>query len=316
MKLTNKTVPISALRLSKHNWKRDISEEDVADLAENIEEVGSLNPITVRPVGKAGTMYEILAGVRRWRALRLLGTKKVEVRVARCDDIQAEIISYSENLKVKKPNSKEWAEGVKRLVDLFEKKRKVGTRTRSALLKKPRTSDTTEFSVAATENSGPGRPKKDRTQAIKDTAKSIGASEQTVRRAVRREEELIPTAARSLKLGKITQEQADILAALPKKAQQRQFPDMVKETREETRRRRSVEKIQDREDRDHVIIDMLASIFLDCKELGQKLDIAAGAMSGTKLDHKQLIKLPNYSYVLKVRNSLSDILKAINKQAG
>jgi len=121
MKLANKWIQTSMIRISKHNWELPVTEEDIGDLAKNIEEVGNLHPIIVRPIGKAGTRYEVLAGRRRYMAQKALGRDKIEVRVVKCDDIRAEIISYSENLKVRKPDSRAWSAGVKRLVDLFEK---------------------------------------------------------------------------------------------------------------------------------------------------------------------------------------------------
>lgn len=50
---------------------------DVSDLAKSIKKHGLLTPLRVRP---RGTVYEILAGERRWRALLLAG-----MRVARCE---------------------------------------------------------------------------------------------------------------------------------------------------------------------------------------------------------------------------------------
>ena len=317
MKLTNKTVPISVLRMSKLNWKRAVTKEDIDELAGNIAEIGNLHPIIVRPIGKAGAMYEVLAGRRRLEAQKVLGHTKVDVRVVKCDDVRAEIISYSENLKVKRPDSKEWSVGVKKLVDLFEKLYKVGMPPKSNSPKKSTRS--VGFSVAATlnppeleetpEKNVGGRPGTPKSQAIKDAAKSIGASEASVRKAVRREEDLIPSAARALEQKLITQDQADILASMSKKKQQQELINMVRETREETRRRRNVEKVRDMEDRMPVIIDMLASVFLDCAEIQDKLSIALSTMDGAEIDINQISKLPNYKQVEKVRDSLNSLLE-------
>ena len=317
MKLTNKTVPMSVLRVSKLNWKRTVTKEDIDELAGNIAEIGNLHPIIVRPIGKAGNMYEVLAGRRRLEAQKVLGHTKVDVRVVKCDDVRAEIISYSENLKVKRPDSKEWSAGVKKLVDLFEKLYKVGMPTKSNSPKKSTRS--VGFSVAATlnppeleetpEKNVGGRPGTPKSQAIKDAAKSIGASEASVRKAVRREEDLIPSAARALEQKLITQDQADILASMSKKKQQQELINMVRETREETRRRRNVEKVRDMEDRMPVIIDMLASVFLDCAEIQDKLSIALSTMDGAEIDINQISKLPNYKQVEKVRDSLNSLLE-------
>jgi ParB family chromosome partitioning protein len=311
MKLTNKTVPTSALRMSKFNWERDITEDDVADLAENIEEIGNLHPIIVRPIGKAGSMYEVLAGRRRLKAQRLLGIKKVEVRVVKCDDVRAEIISYSENLKIKKPDSREWSAGVKRLVDLFEKLHKVGTPPKPTKPTKSNGSKDGEFWDAASQNSGPGRPKEARAQAIKDAAKSVGSSEKSVRRAVKREEDLIPSASRALDQGKITQSQADILASMSVNGQRKQLSSMVRETREQTRQRRTMEKAQGLEDKTEIVAQMLTQIYFECKATKSKIDVVTGVMDGEELDYAKFTKLPHFTQVEEMRDALTDLLEIV-----
>lgn len=309
MKLSNKTVPTSALRISKLNWEREVTDDDVADLAENIQEVGNLHPIIVRPIGKAGSMYEVLAGRRRLMAQRMLGNNKVEVRVIRCDDVRAEIISYSENLKIKKPDSREWSAGVKRLVDLFEQLHQVGVPTKSPKSKK---SNGQEFRDAASPK-GPGRRATPRQKAIKDAAKSVGASTKSVRRAVRREEDLIPSASRALDQGKITQEQADILAKLSVKSQRQQLPSMVRESRDQTRHRMATEKAEESEDKMAIIIDMLKTIYQDGRALKDKVDIVISTMDGEELDYQRFTRLPHFERIEELRDALTDLLEIVEE---
>lgn len=311
MKLTNKNVPTSALRISKFNWERDITDEDVAELAENIEEVGNLHPIIVRSVGKTGTMYEVLAGRRRLMAQRMLGMKKVEVRVVKCGDVRAEIISYSENLKIKKPDSREWSAGVKRLVDLFEKLHKVGTPQKPKIAAKSNGSNQEEFWDPASQKSERGRPKEPKAQAIKDAAKSVGASEKAVRRAVKREEDLIPSASRALDQGKISQSQADLLTGMSVDKQRKQLSSMVRETREQTRQRRTMEKAQGSEDKTDIITQMLTNIYFECKSTKDKVITVTGVMDGEALNYRKFTKLPNFPMVEELRDSLTDLLEIL-----
>ena len=336
MKLTNKSVPISALRISKLNWERELTKEDIADLAANIEEFGNLHPVVVRSVGKAGRMFEVLAGRRRLGALQLLGHTKVDVRVVKCDDIRAEIISYSENLKIKKPGTRAWAAGLARLVELYEKLHKVGTPKRTAHARKVNKSDDIDDENAETgkpkdsadlgdfapdsgQNSGKspkshgfpmkpkrtlGRPKKPKTQAIKKVAKQAGVSEQSVRDALKRHGDLIASATRALDLKKITQAQADMLAKMPIKKQQMELRNMVIETRKESRDRLTVENTRKAEDKEDIISDMLASIFLDCKDLKGKLNTAIKTVEGLELNTRKLTKIPNYKHAVDTRNAL------------
>jgi ParB/RepB/Spo0J family partition protein len=316
MKLKNKTVPISALRLSKFNWKRNITDTDIEDLASNFSEIGNLHPIIVRQVGKAGTMYEILAGARRWRAHRMLGSKKVDVRVADCTDLQAEIISYSENLKIKRPESREWSAGVKHLVDLFEKINKtkapkqVVSPRKSKGSSKPKDSDFRVNVARKSRVSIMGRPKSPRSQAIKDVAKNVGASVRSVQYALRREEDLIPSAIRALEMGSISQTQADQLAVMPVDDQKIQLSYMVRETREQTKNRITTEKLQKAEDKKPVLLNMLSSAFMDCKELQHKLHLVLELMDGVKLKKEEIVELPNHDQVEQVRDALNSLLES------
>lgn len=311
IKFVNKTVPTSSLRLSEFNWKRNITEESISDLAENIDDTGNINPITVRPVGKGGHMYEVIAGRRRYLAQRKLGLKKIEVRVAKLDDLDAEIFSYSENLKIERPDSREWSRGVKHLVDLFEKKRAVGMPKKPKTAAKSKGSDEPEFRDAASLNSGRGRKATPRQQAIKDAAKTVNASTKAVRRAVRREEDLIPSASRALDQGKITQEQADILSTMSTEKQRQQLINMVRESRDETRQRLSKEKVEQAEDKTAAVSDMLRSIYRDCSVLKDKVDTVLSVMDNSEVDYESLTKLPSFQLVEPLRDALTDLLEVV-----
>lgn len=58
---------LSAILPSPMNPRKTIDEEELKELAENIERQGLLQPITVRPLRSAG-LYEIVCGERRFRA--------------------------------------------------------------------------------------------------------------------------------------------------------------------------------------------------------------------------------------------------------
>lgn len=62
-------IPLKSIVPHKHN--REITDDSVADLAASIRELGQLEPGTVRPL--PGGRYELIAGERRYRALKLAG---------------------------------------------------------------------------------------------------------------------------------------------------------------------------------------------------------------------------------------------------
>ena len=313
IKFTNKTVPASALRVSKCNWQRNVDDESIADLAASIEETGNIHPVTVRPVGKAGHMYEVIAGRRRYLAQQLLGFTKIEVRVAKLNDLDAEIFSYTENLKIERPNSKEWSKGVKRLVDLFEKKHKIGSRRKTKRPAITKGLEGDEFRETASLNSGRGRRATPKQQAVKDVAKTVKADPKTVRKAVKREEDLIPSAARALELGKISQEQADILAKMPKKRQQVELRNMVLETRNETRRRVHEEHVEGQEGKHGLIAEILRNIYSGCAVIKARIDDVATMLPEETSDYTDLINQPKFASVEELRDALTDLLEILER---
>lgn len=73
----------------------EIDPEGIAELAENISEVGLLQPVLLRPMGDR---YEIVAGHRRFLACQKLGLSLVDAVIKEMTDQEAAIIRASENL--------------------------------------------------------------------------------------------------------------------------------------------------------------------------------------------------------------------------
>jgi ParB family chromosome partitioning protein len=93
---------------------RDLKEADIDSLAESIKAEGLLTPLIVRPKGKG---YELVAGHRRYMALKKLGWKTVPARIAALDDQRAFVVAMTENLERKDPTPMEEATAFKRAVD-------------------------------------------------------------------------------------------------------------------------------------------------------------------------------------------------------
>lgn len=88
---------------------------ELVSLAENIKEYGVIHPITVKPVDNH---YEIMAGERRYWALRLLGRESVQVLVRMVrNDTHQEILSFAENLGRSDLSLAEKAIGLRRMVE-------------------------------------------------------------------------------------------------------------------------------------------------------------------------------------------------------
>jgi len=73
-----------------------MSEDDLAELASSLEELGLVQPIVVR---SQGDRYQLIAGQRRLAAARRLNWETIPVRVLEVDDRQMSEIAIVENLQ-------------------------------------------------------------------------------------------------------------------------------------------------------------------------------------------------------------------------
>lgn len=91
-----KTVQVESIDRPKKSDRIEIEEEEIASLADSIEEVGLLQPPILR---KMGDRLEIVAGDRRILAIKRLGLTCVECFVCSLTDKQTAIIRGIENLE-------------------------------------------------------------------------------------------------------------------------------------------------------------------------------------------------------------------------
>lgn len=92
------------------------SQQKITELAETIKEHGLLQPIILREYEK--DKYEIIAGERRFRAIKYLGWEKVPAIVKKMTDTEAASMAVIENLQREELTSVEEAEAYQRLLDL------------------------------------------------------------------------------------------------------------------------------------------------------------------------------------------------------
>ena len=105
-----RTVPLSSLKASRFNPRRDFSEEQLEELATSIRERGLVQPLVVRPLD-GGDRYEIVAGERRWRAAMRANLHEVPVVVRQLSDQEAIEIAIIENVQREDLNAIEEGEG-------------------------------------------------------------------------------------------------------------------------------------------------------------------------------------------------------------
>ena len=100
---------------NRYQPRHTFSNESIKELAQTINEEGLLQPIIVREDGNG---YEIIAGERRFRAVKSLGWEKIPAIVNNMDDDKAASLAVIENLQRENLNPIDEAEAYKSLMEL------------------------------------------------------------------------------------------------------------------------------------------------------------------------------------------------------
>ncbi|MGQ9604867.1 MAG: ParB/RepB/Spo0J family partition protein [Thermogutta sp.] len=110
---------VSVFEIEKNPFqpRRDFDEEEIARLADSLQQHGLLQPLVVRRVG---TGYQLIAGERRLRAAIRAGWTEVPVRVVDAEDRQMAELAIVENLQRKDLNALEKAECFQRYIETYD----------------------------------------------------------------------------------------------------------------------------------------------------------------------------------------------------
>ena len=109
-------LPIEQVEVNEDQPRQVFSEESIAELAETIQSHGLLQPIIVRPIGD--NKYQIIAGERRYRAIKKLNWQKIPAIVKKMDKKEAASMAVIENLQREGLTAIEEAESYRKLMDL------------------------------------------------------------------------------------------------------------------------------------------------------------------------------------------------------
>lgn len=93
------SIPLDNLRESETNPRRRFNEESLQELAESVRAHGVLVPLLVRRKPNGRTVYELIAGERRYRAAKLAGLAEAPVRLCEMTDAQVLEVQLVENLQ-------------------------------------------------------------------------------------------------------------------------------------------------------------------------------------------------------------------------
>ena len=112
------SVRISLIEPDRNQPRKKFDDQSLSELADNIAQVGVLQPLIVRPAKTPGR-YTIVAGERRWRAARIAGLTEVPVIVKELTSSQAAQVALIENLQREDLDPVEEAKAFRRLKTTF-----------------------------------------------------------------------------------------------------------------------------------------------------------------------------------------------------
>ena len=117
-----RTIDVDLLQRGQYQPREDMRNDSLQELADSIKAQGVVQPIVVRPIGKAGDSqrYEIVAGERRWRAAQLAGLQNIPAVVREVADEDAIAMALIENIQRENLNPLEEARALDRLIREFD----------------------------------------------------------------------------------------------------------------------------------------------------------------------------------------------------
>ncbi len=110
---------ISDLVPNRYQPRKIFDELSLEELTNSIKERGMIQPIIVRKSNENKSMFEIIAGERRWLAAQRAGLHDVPVVITEADDLKSLEFAIVENVQRHDLNPLEEAQGYKRLIDEF-----------------------------------------------------------------------------------------------------------------------------------------------------------------------------------------------------
>jgi ParB family chromosome partitioning protein len=108
---------VSEIKPNRYQPRRAFDPATLKELKDSISANGLLQPIVVRPSSRDG--YELVAGERRWRAVKELGWKKVPAVIRDVDEQTLLTLALVENLQRASLSPIDEAEGYERLIRDF-----------------------------------------------------------------------------------------------------------------------------------------------------------------------------------------------------
>ena len=110
-------LPVDTLEPNRYQPRRALDAASLAELRQSIAASGLLQPVVVRQLESG---YELVAGERRWRAVRELGWRTIPAVIRDVDDRTLLTLALVENLQRASLSAIDEAQGYDRLVREFD----------------------------------------------------------------------------------------------------------------------------------------------------------------------------------------------------
>ncbi len=107
-------LPVEAISAAPGQARRAFDGEALEALARSIAQYGLLSPVAVRRVGSG---YQLIAGERRLRAVKLLGEKTIAALIRPADEREAALLTLIENVQREQLSYLEVAQGLQGLIE-------------------------------------------------------------------------------------------------------------------------------------------------------------------------------------------------------
>jgi len=110
-------IDVNLIEANPNQPRREFDEEALQELADSIEEIGIVQPVTLRAMENG--RYQIIAGERRWRASMRVGLKTIPAYIRTADDENVMEMALIENIQRQDLNSIEIALAYQHLMDQY-----------------------------------------------------------------------------------------------------------------------------------------------------------------------------------------------------
>ena len=198
-------IRISPDEVKVKSGRRSLNEEKVKSLAQSIEEIGLLNPITI------DLEYNLIAGAHRLEAVKRLGRVSIECNQVDLKGLQAELAEIDENLVRHNLNHIDEADQLLRRKEIYEE---LHTETRRGM-RNGQTSKTAAVAVLESKS------------FVADTSSKTGMAERTIRDKIQVAKNLPPEVKAVVKESGISEKNALKLARIKDEDKQKEAAQML-----------------------------------------------------------------------------------------